>query len=93
VITTAASEQLVYVHHRMPVILDGENLNTWLDNNRPVEEALSLLKPFEKKMLAYPVSAFVNNVRNNSPRCIEKTTEPPLILFVKGRAKMYQKWS
>jgi len=81
VITTAASEQLAYVHHRMPVILDRENLNTWLDNNRPVEEALSLLKPFEKKMLAYPVSAFVNNVRNNSPQCIEKTAEPPSTLF------------
>lgn len=81
VITTAASEHLVYVHHRMPVILDSENLNTWLDNNRPVEEALSLLKPFEKKMLAYPVSAFVNNVRNNSPQCIEKAAEPPSTLF------------
>ena len=83
VITTAASEQLEYIHPRMPALLEKENLDIWLNcvDNKPIA-ALGLLKPYKRVLEAYPVSGFVNDVHNNSPRCIEKINQPPGSLFI-----------
>jgi putative SOS response-associated peptidase YedK len=83
VITTAASEQLEFIHPRMPALLEKENLDIWLncDDNKPFA-ALQLLKPYKQVLEAYPVSGLVNDVHNNSPHCIEKVTELPGSLFI-----------
>lgn len=82
VITSAASRQLEFIHHRMPVIIEKENINIWLDyDNNDSGSALNLLQPLQKGLQTYPVSTFVNSVRNNSPACIEKVSETHQSLF------------
>lgn len=60
------------IHHRMPVILDDQDLQTWLDpDNQDLEKLKSMLDPFPmEQMHAYVVSDVVNNSRNDLPTCI-----------------------
>lgn len=69
IITVPAAEKLQWVHDRMPAILREEEIDTWL--NGPVDEALALLGPKEL-VDCYPVSDKVNNVRNNTPECVQR---------------------
>ncbi|MBA2710498.1 MAG: SOS response-associated peptidase [Tatlockia sp.] len=63
-ITTQANSLLDLVHHRMPVILDKEGQNKWLNPKTSIEEALKLLKPCcENELDLYPVSVKVNSSR------------------------------
>ncbi len=71
VITTHPSSELEHIHNRMPVILDSKGLDIWTKVTKySARDAVSLLKPYAGKLTAYPVSTYVNNVRNNSPECI-----------------------
>lgn len=72
IITTQANTLLEPIHHRMPVILDGDPLDRWLDPAlEEPEELLSLLNPFpDDAMAAWPVSTKVNNPRNDTPDVI-----------------------
>jgi putative SOS response-associated peptidase YedK len=62
------------LHDRMPVILDAEDFDLWLD--RGVKDARmfeGLFEPFPSEgMEAFPVSSVVGNPRNNSPQLIEQ---------------------
>jgi putative SOS response-associated peptidase YedK len=75
IITTAPNTLMEPIHNRMPVILRREDEQEWLDrNNQDVHELVSLLKPYDaEQMTAYPVSAIVGNVRNDSEACIQET--------------------
>ena len=44
-ITTAASEAFQWLHHRLPAILDPEDLETWLFSDDP-KIYMGLLKPY-----------------------------------------------
>ena len=60
------------VHDRMPVILDPDDYDLWLDPAATVEELKGLLKPFPaERMQAYEVSRAVNSVRNDTEECTE----------------------
>ncbi len=74
IITTRANELVGEVHDRMPVILDPEDHDLWLDPDFDETDPLaSLLKPYPADaMEAYPVSRFVNSPRNDDERCIER---------------------
>jgi len=75
VITCAASPVFKFIHERMPVIIPPGRLSDWLDGTHTGHsDAMSLLTSNDEGLIAYPVSAFVNNVRNNSPKCIEPLT-------------------
>ncbi|ODA29246.1 SOS response-associated peptidase [Planctopirus hydrillae] len=73
IITTGPNELMAKFHHRMPVILDPDLANVWLDPGiEEPEELLPLLKPYpEEQMEAYVVSSRVNRVKDDSPQCIE----------------------
>ena len=73
IITTNANDLVGEVHNRMPVILQLEDYEMWLDPDFDEREPLtSLLKPFPADaMEAYPVSRRVNKPSNNEPGCIE----------------------
>jgi putative SOS response-associated peptidase YedK len=73
IITTDANDLVGKVHNRMPVILQPEDYEMWLDPDFDEREPLtSLLKPFPADaMQAYPVSRRVNKPSNNEPGCIE----------------------
>jgi putative SOS response-associated peptidase YedK len=73
VITCQASTALSAIHHRMPVILDDEGVDLWLDHAmRDTAVLTSLLSPAEDETLEITrVSTAVNNARNQGPHLIE----------------------
>ncbi len=75
IITVDANEGVRHLHHRMPAIVPAANQEAWLDTETPVADALSLLKPYEGVLEAYPVSTLVNSPANDEPGCIERVSE------------------
>jgi putative SOS response-associated peptidase YedK len=55
----------------MPVILNNDGIDHWINSNTSAELAISYLTPFENELKFYPVSSFVNSPRNNSESCIQ----------------------
>lgn len=73
IITTTPNALMSTLHDRMPVILDHDAIQTWLDPNiEQPEKLLGLLRPYpEQDMEAYPVSSLVNSPRNNASECVK----------------------
>ena len=46
ILTTAANPAMADIHDRMPVMLDDEGKNIWLDDSTPVGDKLALLHPW-----------------------------------------------
>lgn len=73
IVTTDAPADLAAIHHRVPVILEADALQAWLDT--PEEEAdglRDLLSPLPKgTLVADPVTTTVNKVANDGPECLE----------------------
>jgi putative SOS response-associated peptidase YedK len=72
ILTTEANELLQPIHERMPVILNPQNYDLWLNHHMHNPEALQkLLQPYPAQgMTAYPVSTLVNNPKCDRPECI-----------------------
>ena len=72
ILTTTAEDYLGHVHERMPLFLEPEAYDEWLDPApRGTDELLGLLVPAAPGRLdAFAVSTAVNNVRNNGPELI-----------------------
>jgi putative SOS response-associated peptidase YedK len=72
-ITTDANDIVRPIHDRMPVILQPKDYETWLDlENQDTMALQKLLQPYPgEAMMAYPVSPFVNNPRNEASRCVD----------------------
>ena len=64
---------MLAIHDRMPVVIPPASFEIWLDPEIHDPGRLSrLLRPFHPdEMTAYPVGTLVNNVRNDSARCVE----------------------
>ena len=73
IITTGANELMEPIHHRMPVILDENSIEMWLNVEIMEPTILNpLLRPYHSdEMEAYPVSLVVNNPRNDRVECTE----------------------
>jgi putative SOS response-associated peptidase YedK len=71
-LTTDSNELMRPIHDRMPVILDPEVFDLWLDPSmQDVERVQGFLRPYPAEaMMAYPVSPMVNNARNDNPQCV-----------------------
>lgn len=68
VITTSASPAIAHIHDRMPVVLERDDWDTWLDGDSETAELALLLRPAPEDAIAFhPVAAAVGNVRNNTP--------------------------
>ena len=72
ILTCPPNKMLERIHHRMPVILDYDAYDLWLEpNNQPPAEMNHLLKPYPADaMTAYAVSRLVNQPRNDRAECI-----------------------
>jgi putative SOS response-associated peptidase YedK len=77
IVTTEANELMRSLHDRMPVILNPQDYDLWLNPEVQDPEALQkLLRPYASSaMTAYPVSTLVNNPRHNSSECIKPISE------------------
>ncbi|WP_367715244.1 SOS response-associated peptidase [Nitratireductor sp. GISD-1A_MAKvit] len=69
ILTTAANEDLRGIHHRMPVVIQPQDFERWLDClNQEPRHVADLLKPAEPGFFeAVPVSDAVNRVANAGP--------------------------
>lgn len=77
ILTTDANEKIQHLHHRMPVILEGDARDAWLDNDSEQDELRGILQPFDSaKIEFYPVSKAVNNVRNDNPTLLDRDNPP-----------------
>jgi putative SOS response-associated peptidase YedK len=72
ILTTDPNQVMGPIHNRMPVILEPRDYDRWLEPGDPARPPVDLLRPFPaEKMLAWPVSSRVGNVRNNDPQLLE----------------------
>jgi putative SOS response-associated peptidase YedK len=71
ILTTTPNAVTSAVHDRMPVILDPDSYDLWLDPGmRDVSAASDLLKPYDAWLMrCYPVSSRVNRVENDDEKC------------------------
>jgi putative SOS response-associated peptidase YedK len=71
ILTTGANQILAPIHQRMPVILDAEEIERWLDPANSPTQLTPLLKPCAPELLeAFRVAPQVNNPRHNRPECL-----------------------
>ncbi len=72
IITTSANTLLEPIHKRMPVILDREKEEAWLDPETDNETFKSILKPYLAELMkSYEVSTAVNSPRNDVPEVVK----------------------
>ena len=71
-LTTTANELMKPIHDRMPVILQPDDYNLWLDRHMHDPHELDrLYQPYPSElMVAHPVPGLVNNLRFDSAACI-----------------------
>jgi putative SOS response-associated peptidase YedK len=83
VVTTAPNATMAGIHDRMPVVLTGDGMGAWLGET-PLDPAA--LRRFAEPapadaLAARPVSAYVNNSRNEGPECLAPPEEDLPELF------------
>ena len=71
ILTTTPNALTATIHDRMPVILNRESHDLWLDPGMQNVAAISeLLKPYDaSRMQLYPVSSRVNHVTDDDEEC------------------------
>jgi len=71
ILTTTPNALTSAVHDRMPVILDSDSYDLWLDPGmRDAGAASELLKPCDARLMrCYPVSTRINHVANDDEAC------------------------
>src|SRR5271169_1964679 len=71
ILTTSPNAVTSVVHDRMPVILDTDSYDIWLDPGmRDVTTASELLKPYDAHLMrCYPISTRINHVANDDEEC------------------------
>ena len=76
ILTTAANAMVGELHDRMPVILDPEDYDAWLDtSDEETAVAKTLCRPYPAELMMHrPVSTYVNNARHEGQACV-KTAE------------------
>ena len=83
ILTCDANQAMQHLHPRMPVVIQPERYDAWLDPSQTDAAAVFQdLHPFpEERTAIYPVSDYVNNVHHEDSRCQEqidpaKTSQP-----------------
>ncbi len=75
-ITTTPNSVAAAVHDRMPVILDGPDVDAWLIAGTSPETLQGLIRSCpEDRLMAYRVDARVGSPANDDPACIEPLPE------------------
>ncbi len=75
IVTTEANQDIAWLHHRMPVILDPNSHATWLSPDAAPGDLAPLLAGAPEGVLdAYAVSTRVNSVKNDDPDLLAPIT-------------------
>lgn len=79
ILTQEANNNLLHIHHRMPVILSNDLFDKWLDPSIQIDNADILIDANKIPRLDYwRVSTKMNNPRYNNADCIIKVEEDGL---------------
>jgi putative SOS response-associated peptidase YedK len=71
ILTTEANDLVRPIHDRMPVIIEPDDYNLWLEPDPDPKQAYHLLRPYPaEKMAVYPVSTRVNSPKYDDLECI-----------------------
>ena len=74
IITTEPNATMARIHDRMPLIIEPEDYDRWLDPLSALSTAQALVRPYAGEMEAWPVSLRVNNPRVDDAACIAPLT-------------------
>jgi putative SOS response-associated peptidase YedK len=78
IVTTAANDTLKPLHDRMPVVIQPDAFDLWLDPNADTQMASSLIAPAAEDLFeAYEVSGAVNRAANDGPLLLTPASELP----------------
>ena len=78
ILTTAANEQLRALHDRMPILIDEEDRDAWLDPGRDVIDLARFARQRELPNVRYrAVSSRLGNVRNDDESLLIADAELP----------------
>jgi putative SOS response-associated peptidase YedK len=78
IITTVPNRFMQGLHHRMPVILEGDEREAWLEAGTPAAILLDLVRPCRDDYLAgHHVSTRVNIPAADGPELLERTDPLP----------------
>jgi putative SOS response-associated peptidase YedK len=77
IITTTANELMQKIpHHRMPVILPGNEYHTWLSHKATLSDITELLVRYPaEQMNAYPISPEIKNPKSNAKELLAQLGE------------------
>ena len=72
IVTTQPNPFMAAIHDRMPVIIDPDDYQRWIDPAaQPPDSLQPLIKPYSAdEMTAHPVSTLVNNPKNDRAECV-----------------------
>lgn len=73
IVTVQADDTVGKIHNRMPVILNREQVEPWLDPLTDITILSSLVKPGNRHLSSHPVDDAMNNPRFDDPACIVET--------------------
>jgi putative SOS response-associated peptidase YedK len=80
ILTTSSNSLLDKIHQRMPVIIEGDKFQDWLDPEANVDELIQLCQPYSPDLMQEKlVSSYVNNANNEGEKCLEEAD--PVIFF------------
>ncbi len=68
ILTRFAQGVIASIHHRMPVIIEPDDYELWLNDYEGRKQLLQSLP--EMPLTMFPVHKTVNNPRNDSPDCL-----------------------
>lgn len=75
-LTTEPNDKISTLHDRMPVILEEDQWDLWLDERSSYRELNRLFTPLSSEKIQYfPVGEKVNSVKNDSIECITEDLE------------------
>jgi putative SOS response-associated peptidase YedK len=71
IVTTAATAELVAIHHRRPVVVPPDLREAWLDATTPLPDLLRELDGRQQALAYVAVGTDVGDVRNNDATLLE----------------------
>jgi putative SOS response-associated peptidase YedK len=82
ILTQPAHAPVDRVHDRMPLVVEPEAWDRWLDPGLTAAEQVSaLLLPRAPELVAYEVSPYVNDPRHDDARCVDAAPPAQQTLF------------
>jgi putative SOS response-associated peptidase YedK len=88
ILTQRARPPVDAIHARMPLVLPREAWDRWLDPDlTEPDDVTALFTARTPELVAYPVSAYVNDPRHDDPSCVEPRTPAQRQLFDVGATR------